>query len=412
MFRSLRHHSVKFLLGLGLLAAGQGLLSAQMYPGIPYGPMAPPMTSMPPMPPGGYPGAVWADPHALPTYGPTYPAAPDHDSDGSVPGDDPHAAPVDGEYVEPPATTGKGLIGCNDVLSAVTMLGRGEALNRFNIFNNMSALPQCRVWYGYQSLSDFRTGFGDHGLPTLPLAQYRIVQLQQLGAEWALGSLCSIAVQGQYVQSTATNADNDAWSNPQVMLKWAAISTCSTVISPVVAGLIQTTQTAGQLHERTSRIQPGLLFYQACGDCAFLQGAAQVSIPFTTGATTVDYGLSWGWWLYRDGSLDVAGRRTQTWERTALPLVTGIIPMMEIWGKNVVAGANQVPLTPVVLPSTIPGLSYQYSGYSEARNVYDVTTGLRFLLYNHFSLGLAYAFPLTGRYTYSDGFLASLNMNF
>lgn len=392
MFRSFRCDSVKFLLSLGMWTIVQGLLPAQWYPGVPYGPMPPLMTT-------GYPAPVPGDPQ---NGGAPLP----HDAD-------PHALPGQPVHEEDyTLAQGKELIGCNEVLSAVTMLGRGEALNRFNIFNNMSALPQNRVWYGYQSLSDFRTGFGDHGLPTLPLAQYRIVQLHQGGAEVALGSLASVALQGQYVVSSATNADNDAWANPQVLLKWAAVSTLSTIVSPVLAVEIQTGQSLGELHERTSRIQPGILFYHAWDSGSFVQGAVQYSVPFTSSATTVDYGLSLGWWLYRDDSLDVAGRRTQTWERTALPFVTGIIPMIEIWGKNVVSGANAEPLTPVVLPSTVPGITYQYSGYSEPRNVYDMTAGLRFLLYNHFSLGLAYSFPLTGRYTYSDGFLSSLNVNF
>jgi hypothetical protein len=380
--------------------AANGLLSAQPYPGAPtYGPMPYLPAGMPPVYGGVTP--VAAPPYVQPELSPGY-------TDGAAPG--PYDYPAATEETDHPVAkkkTFKDLIGCNDVLSAVTMLGVGEALNRHNIFNNNSALPMDRVWYGYQSLSDFRTGFGDHGFPTLPLAQYRIVQLQQMGAEIALGSLASIAFQGQYVVSSATNSDNNAWANPQVMFKWAAISTESTIFSPVLAGLIQTPQSPGQVHERTSRIQPGFLFYQTLGDGWFLQGGVQFGIPFTLGATTLEYGLSLGWWLYRDGSLDAAGRRTQTWERTALPLFTGIIPIMEFWGSNVTSGGNQVPLTPIVLDP-----SYAYSGYSEPRYVYTLNSGVRFLLYNHWSLGLGYSFPLTGRYIYSDGFLASLNMNY
>jgi len=311
-------------------------------------------------------------------------------------------------HEETAQTKEKDLIGSNEVLSAVTMLGYGEALNNFNIFNNMNALPQNRIWGGFSSLSDFRTGFGDHGPPNLPTSQYRIVELQNVGAEVALGSLGSLVLQGQYVASAGTTDNANAWSNPQALLKWAAVSTEDTIFSPVLGVQIQTPQSAGQLHERSSRAQAGFLFYQALlGDCLFLQGGMEFSVPFSTGSTTFDYGLSLGWWLYRDDSLDFAGRHTYSWERTCLPFVTGVIPMLELWGQNVLGGGNQVPLTPALPDPTI-----QYSGYSAARNVYTMTAGIRFLLYNHFSLGLGYSFPLTGTAIYSDGFLCTLNMNF
>ncbi len=428
MFRFLRHHSVKVLLGLGLWTTAQGLLSAQPTPALPAAmspqPVPPPAVPVPPAPtqpapvapmapaapPAGQGTSIATMPGPAPAYGPWAPwaMAPYDPYDYGQGADLSHGpAPADDHEAQAP-TKDKEWLGCNDVLSAVTMFGYGNALNNFNIFNNMNALPQNRVWYGYSSLSDFRTGFGDHGPPNLPTAQYRIVQLQNVGAEIALGNLGSLVVQGQYVQSTATTDNANAWANPQALLKWAAYYTEDTIFSPVLGVQIQTPQSAGQLHERSSRVMGGFLFYQAlCGDWLFLQGGAQLSVPTSNAATTLDYGLSLGWWLYRDDSLDFAGRRTYSWERVSLPFVTGVLPMLELWGQNVLTGGSQAPFTPA-----LPDPTVQYPPYGAARNVYTLTAGVRFLLYNHFSLGLAYSCPLTGSQVYSDGFLATLNVNF
>ncbi len=287
------------------------------------------------------------------------------------------------------------------------MIGQGEPVNRFNDFNNMNALPQNRIWYGYQSESDFRTGFGDHLPASLPTGQYRINQLHQMGFEVACGNLCSVVVQAQYVATTATADNADAWADPQILLKWTAIYKECTIVSPVLGIEIQTSQVPGQLHEATSRLQPGVLFMQSLEDIFLLQGALQVSAPMSAAPTTVDYGVSLAWWLYRDDSLDVFGRTNYSWARTALPFVTGVLPMVELWGNNVIAGARDAPFTPAPPTSTL-----LYPSYMEAVSVYNMTTGFRFLLYNHYSLSLAYSFPLTGSYTYGSDFLAGLNLNF
>lgn len=462
MFRYLQRQLVRLLLGLGLWTAGQEALLAQTYPGAPYYP--PPYASAPMMPPGMMPQPAPGPGYYYPAPVPLVPVAPAYQPVSLTPGPVPPSAALPivpvapatpaGPVVAPPgkpAVTAagdaeKGLpakaapvvkdkaklatasavtpaaleshkgsdnweeddpIGVTDVLSAVTMLGRGDSVNRFNIFDNMNALPQNRVWYGYQSLSDFKTGFGEHLNQLYPLAQYRIVQLHRLGMEWAWGNALSLTVQGQYVASTGTVANNDAWANPQVMFKWACWYTDSTIISPVLAVQIQTPQQFGELHEQTSRLMPGCLFFQALNEAIFVQGGAQLSFPFADGATTFDMGVSLGWWLYRDGSLEVAGRRTQTWERTALPFLTGMIPQVELFGKHVLSGANSRPLDPY-----LPGQTTKYSGYEEVRHVYDMTAGVRFLIYNHFALGVGYSFPLTGKYVRSDEFISTLNINF
>jgi hypothetical protein len=287
------------------------------------------------------------------------------------------------------------------------MQGRGDFLNRFNIFDNMSAAPTNRTWVGFQALDKFQTGFGNYNDPNLPLTQRRNEYLYRGGAEIALGNLLSFVAQGQYVSSVGTNDNFDAWANPMFAVKWAAIFTESCIISPVIAFQPNTGQRDDQLHDRSARIYPGFLFFETLGGNCFLQGGCQCGITTGSGSDTVDYGLSFGMWLYRDSSLDVAGRRTDPFERSALPCCTGVIPQLELYGKNVISGASHLPFDP-----TLPNQVGDYIGFKEAENVYNMTAGCRFLFINHFSLSLGYSRPISGGYVSKNEFLTTLNVNF
>ena len=61
----------------------------------------------------------------------------------------------------------------NTTSAGINIFGRGDFLNRFNLFDNMSALPEHRVWFGFQTLDNFQTGFGNVSYPGLPLTQRR-----------------------------------------------------------------------------------------------------------------------------------------------------------------------------------------------------------------------------------------------
>jgi hypothetical protein len=171
------------------------------------------------------------------------------------------------------------------------MEGRGDASNRFNLFDNMAALPQNRVWFGYQYEDGFRTGVvaGDFALQ-----QRRIESLYRVGVEVALGCNFSIAAQTQYI-STAGSVDNaDAWGNPQFMAKYAVINNECTVVSATLGFQPQVSTSAGEVHEVTTRFYPGFLFFRGVGDNLFLQGGAQLGFSTSNLTNTVEYAQTVG----------------------------------------------------------------------------------------------------------------------
>jgi hypothetical protein len=415
MIRNLRRQSMKVLLGLGLWAGMQGLVFAQYYPAETYGPVQyvpfvpfnpyPPYGPVGPYPPGG-PMQLTALP--APPAQPLPPAPPVQplNSSNNLPVESPE------HDAGPHADMEKGCINTDlngEPLSIafIGMEGRGDFLNRLNLFDNMSALPTNRVWGGFETLNNFQTGFAGPQDPSLPLAQRRTENLYRGGAEISLGNMVSFIAQGEYVSSVGSTSNQDAWANPWFAVKWAAIYSETTVISPMLAFQPATSQEDGQLHDKSSRIYPGFLFFQNIGNTFFLQGGLQFGITTGLGSNTADYGLSLGMWLYRDGSIDVAGRRTDSFERTALPFCTGVIPQLELWGKNVISGASRPPIDPIT-----PDLFETYTGFHEGENVYNMTVGCRFLFINHFSLGLGYSFPLTSVYVEKQEFETNLNVDF
>jgi hypothetical protein len=279
-------------------------------------------------------------------------------------------------------------------------------MNRFNIFENMGALPISRVWTGFDTMDKFQTGFATTSTPGLPLTDRRIVNLYRGGAEIALNDWISFSAQGDYVQSTATYQSNDSWSNPQFTVKAALINTANLVVSPVLGVQVETAQDHGQLHEHGSRVIPGVLFLWAVNDALFLQGGAQFSLSPSDFAQTFDYALSLGYWLYRDSSMDVTGRNTESFRRTAVPFLTGFIPQVDVYGKNVFADANNIPYQ--TDSGYIPGVTY--SGYSEGRNVYDVSAGVRMIFMNHITLAIGYSVPISGPRVSNQEFTSALNV--
>lgn len=420
MIRSIQRQFMGVLLALGFWAGMQGSLSAQYYyPAAPYNPVPYGYVPYPYPPPGPFAPVAAAQPAMPPVPAQacrrrrhrsrasrqrrpprcTGPAAPD---DGSLP-----MAPMDGavasghEVYDP--------FGSNKTVAAIDMLGHAEFFNRLNMFENMTALPTNRVWGGYENLQDFQTGFGNYKVPGLPLTQPRSEDLYRGGAEIAIGNLFSFTAQAEYVSSIGSQSNQDAWANPWFALKWAAIFTECTVVSPVLAFQPGTSQSYGEVHDRGARVYPGMLFFQSFDNCFFLQGGCQFGIAAGSGggANTADYGLSFGMWLYRHDSLDVAGCLTDSFERTTLPLCTGIVPQLELWGTNVINGAGRAPIDP-----NEPGMTDSYLGFNQGQNVYDMSVGCRFLFINHMSLGLGYCFPLSGAYVFKNEFTTTFNVSF
>lgn len=407
MVRFLRRQAAKVLLGLGLCAVSQGLLLAQAphcpAPVVPAPASAPAPSAVPSTTPSATPGTPGAPGAAV------APGAMDPGAAGAVPGADPGAAGA----VPPPGAGAAAAGGSDDsnLSQGMAVLGRGDYLQRFNLFDNNSALPQNRVWFGYQNMDKVSSGFGDGSLaePNAPLTQRRIINMYRAGAEVALNGVFSISAQAEYVASAGTTSNNDAWSNPQFMLKWAAINEDETIISAILGYQPETSQTDAELHERATRIYPGVLFFQGLTDNLYVQGGFQFGIPFNSTATTFDLALSAGVWLYRDEALDVAGRPTNTFE-TSPSFISGVIPVIELFGKHVLSNSRQVPYDTYVACQSQAGSLVNF--YQEGQNVYDITVGLRIMMLNHINIGAGYSFPITGAQVRQNEFLSTVGVNF
>lgn len=293
--------------------------------------------------------------------------------------------------------------------TAVAMQGRGDSNNRFNLFDNMAAIPQTRVWFAWQYLSQFQTGLQ----PSAPIdsvamnvnnnfVRPRNVALYRLGAEVALNENFSLAVQQQYISSFATDNAANAWGNPQMLAKWAFVNTCDRALTATFGLQTQASTSEFELHEQTTRLYPGFLYYQSLGERLFAQGGAMFNISTSNLTNSFDFALAWGYWLYQHESLRMP---RDCYTGCNVPFIVGIAPQIELFGKEVMANINTQPYDITTTHgTTVP--------YREARHVYDVTTGARVLFRNGASLGQAVSFPITGGDVRKFEYIASLNIAF
>jgi hypothetical protein len=269
-------------------------------------------------------------------------------------------------------------------------LGRGDANNRFNIFDNMAAFPTNRLWLAFEYMEGFQTGV----LPnpanpavTQGFASRRNETLYRMGGELTpFGPNMSIAFQTEYIASADTPDRADAWGNPQGIVKFLVHQTDCSAFSLVFGLQPQAASHDGELHEKSTRFYPGFLYYQGLTKRLFFQGGFQVGISDRNDPNTVDYALSLGYWLYgcpcpMPHMCGCGG-----------PCITGIIPQFELYGKHVVANDTRDPFElqgdPLIPNSSAP--------FREARNVYDITVGGRILFRDGVQWGTAYSFPVTG----------------
>lgn len=276
---------------------------------------------------------------------------------------------------------------------AGVMLGRADTANRFNVMDNMGALPRSRVFGGYQFVQSQNnavfgsanldelfsvlnsasgqaafinfTGFGSGlaGQPTVTpdgtlASQIELRRLfttansgtestekfllfpdsnlYRFGFEYALTPDFSFAMQGQYVAPIGDTEQPADFTNPLIQLKHVLYRDDLTVISGVLGISPEIPHRKAAIQELTTRFNPGVLFFRqfADDDRWLLQGGTGFSIPSKDDQImTWDYGLSIGRFVYRHESL-LTGKESDQF-------LLGVIPMLEVLGKEII-GDNTV----------------------------------------------------------------------
>ncbi len=290
------------------------------------------------------------------------------------------------------------------------MLGRLDQNNRLNLFDNMSAIPQNRAWFGFQFAEGFNTGvkvgpgfvgFGAFNLEGDILGRGN-QQIYRAGVEYTIGDLTSVAVQGQYHVATDTDDPQDEFDNPEIVIKRVLRSTPDTVVSFVFGIQPQVPQDLAAIKDDTTRLYPGLLLYRQVTDRLFMQGGFQFGLPLEGNQVyTYDWAVSSGYWIYRHASLDPYCYDCTTC--CGQPLVVGIIPQVELLGKHVLGDAT------ITEPF---GLSGPGIFFEEPRHVVDVTVGSQVILRNNVRLAMGVSTPLTGGEVRRVEFLSTLTYGF
>jgi hypothetical protein len=300
------------------------------------------------------------------------------------------------------------------VADTVGMTGRADSANRFNLFDGMSAIPQTRVWFGFQAVENFDSNLRSFDTSFTNLstnfARTNNQLLYRVGAEVALFKRFSIAAQTQYIDTRAPGG-RDAFSQPQIMAKFAAVYTDSTVISAIFGVSPNVSTSPEEFVETDPRYFPGLLVYRTLTEDLFVQGGAQLAISQRDLPNTVDYAMSLGYWLYRDrpacrGCGDCGGCYDSEWgchsPYCSTGLVHGVVTQLELFGKHVLANRNELPYE----LGTDDALSV------EPKHVIDITAGTQVLFNGGLYLTLGFSVPVTGGNVRNAEFIANMGYAF
>lgn len=313
------------------------------------------------------------------------------------------------------------------------MIGRADQNARFNLFDVQSAIPRTRVWFAYQSVQDYKTGLTptlnflspsavsssleSQGLNPANVFNRADQDLYRFGVEYAINPRLSIAAQAQYYDMGGVDGLDSDWSNPQVMVKYALRMCPGSVVSATLGIQLQTDRNVGGIHDDTTAYYPGLLAYQEVGKNAFIQSGVQFRLPWGGNQVyTVDYGLSFGYWLYRHPSLEYGCGWGGYAASCHKPLILGIIPMVELYGKHVLGdatitdpfgfNAGTLPFADVFGNFTAPVT------FEEPRNVYDLTVGTQVILGHGLAATGAISFPLTGSNVRDVEYILAVQLGF
>jgi hypothetical protein len=295
----------------------------------------------------------------------------------------------------------------------VPMAGRGDFANRFNLFDNMAAIPQNRIWFGYQILDGFNTGAQASG-PSSPdynsfYTPRRQENLYRVGFEYMLNPNLSFVAQTQYIDAAGITEQNDCWSNPQFAIKYVLARSCDCVMSAFLGVQPADGNDNHEIKDIHTRVYPGLLFYRSYGPRTFVQGGTQFGISTNDSANTWDFAVSVGYWLYKDcshfanyGCNGCRGCGGCYGGGCGGSCIVGIIPQIELFGKEVINNADNIPYADVD----------HTTSFHEPEHTYDVTFSVRVLMRQGLGLAVGASLPLTGGNVRDAEFLSSINYSF
>lgn len=352
-----------------------------------------------------------------------------------------------GEMVAPP-TTDPGWNGPAEVLfGEAPMLGRGDQNNRFNLFNEQSALVQSHLWFGYHHQFDYNPALQLTGAASAKLAASHQTlfeflgpqaiapqimdktdqDLYRVGFEYGFNPAWSFIFQAQYVSEVGPGGV-DGWSSPFFAVKRVIYQQDRAVVSVVLGVEPQTEVKRGEYKEDATRWYPGILWYEELGANWVVQGGLQLGLPFGSRPQpsfgthdrphTLDYDISVGYWLYRCPDLlagvpEHGGWRPFVWNDG--PFIYGALMQIELLGKHVLAGATMD--TPFRLTNLADNNGAGLNAaplfeYIEPRNVLDVTVGGRLLLRHQSAVSVAVSAPITGAHTRAAELMVYLSCDY
>ena len=294
-----------------------------------------------------------------------------------------------------PSTTSQASIGMG---AETPMLGRADALNRRNMFDTMTAIPQNRMWIGYQHVDDFQSG----GI----FAATQTQELYRFGIEVLLSERFSFEVQGQYhsadFDSGAGTAFDD-WESPHFIFKYAFRETDCSLTSLAVGFDPQISHgEPGTITEFTSRGTLALLHYRDRGQWFNQWGMAYSGGLDTDQIDSFDWALSVGYWMYRHWSIDPCARCCPEGCCDCVPFVVGLAPQFEVLGHHVI-GSESI---------TDPFGSSGIGLYTEPDDVIDMTVGGAVVFRNNTYLQVAYSFNPSRELARGNEFLVTYTLGF
>jgi hypothetical protein len=273
-----------------------------------------------------------------------------------------------------------------------SILGRVDQNNRLNLFDSMSAMPQNRVWATYLPEKRYHTCINVaeslyNGVSNQALLHERLSQeLYRVGAEMIVHPGVSVAVQGQFSNINGNEGGyDDVFTNPQIMLKAVLACDCCSILSATF-GVQPEVGTEDPEHpginETSTRLYPGLLYFQDLGDGWFMQDGIQFGVPVEDNQiTTFDWAISLGNWIYRDPCLDRSSCCCCCCQR---PTILGVIAQVELFGKHVLGDRRIEDVFGV------EGLVFEEDG-----TVIDLTAGFQVLCDGGCWVSIAASIPIT-----------------